>query len=666
MKRRPIRVLNDKGRPYVIINRKRVYIEKNNKILLRKIKYEPYYIKNKRTPLVQKPMLRNSFQQRIGKITRQPNVSQKTRQLIADLEKKLSDASAALKRAETEQQKQQLEAKKKENEDSIAALKKAEEERNKAKSGKAPKAIMPGDSKIPKEIRKYIESQYGYTETTINDTETGKKVVVLVPQEYQEQLEDIQKKLNQSFLQFIEDAKEKNKILKSKDIDIAEKTKEAASLTKKIEDFAVLLEDRENELRKQKDALDSQGLEMSRLQRAFNDLERKKTELQDIVDTLAMTLESLNISKTKLEKERDLLKKDIEDEHRKYELEKEGRKEAEDKGNDRLKRIVMNSYGVQYKTIENMGYTDLASRLIEIKDDERFNPETKDYLDKMSRFYNRGRMPSGKEYNKERLLRIIKQVTNNTDPDKVTYNQALEYSNFFDLVLDTKPDQSIIPVEDRGIDDEESKESLNISHIDPVSKIIASQFKPSVRSSLNQSAILDFGEELLSEEKEKSETKGEGKGVTVGDLDSILNVLPGYQGIFTFNRIKDIEFKEPLISFVILLEDYYKKGVNHYVAMFIDFDEKECNYYNSFGDPAPDKLKKYFNVQFDKMQLPFMMKWKDNRIANQGASDLCALFCAWFLYQRYFGFSFKEATDWVNIKDNEKRLSNARIHFDFV
>lgn len=188
--------------------------------------------------------------------------------------------------------------------------------------------------------------------------------------------------------------------------------------------------------------------------------------------------------------------------------------------------------------------------------------------------------------------------------------------------------------------------------------------------------INKFAEESREEDEEeiKSEEKIEGsgsdkEGLSDEQIDSIMSQFPNYYGCLSNDNIMEtlekIKIEDPHQFYLLYLKKN-KGKVGHWIAIFCDFDEMEINYYDSFGETADTYLKNKFKILFTGMKIENLMKWKDNHIVQQGDSDLCGIYCMWFIIQRIFGFSFKQATDWKDIDANEKRFSLAKINFHFI
>jgi hypothetical protein len=134
----------------------------------------------------------------------------------------------------------------------------------------------------------------------------------------------------------------------------------------------------------------------------------------------------------------------------------------------------------------------------------------------------------------------------------------------------------------------------------------------------------------------------------------------GYLGTFSYDEVADIsKLVNPsmkTVSFIYNTDKSTGKG-KHWRAVFIKLNDS-VEHYDSYGDdPTP-----YFNVMIkkviDKMKPKMMMKYKINRIQEQGSitSSDCGYFCMAFLMDRYNNIPFKECTGYSNVMKSAKKI----------
>ena len=96
----------------------------------------------------------------------------------------------------------------------------------------------------------------------------------------------------------------------------------------------------------------------------------------------------------------------------------------------------------------------------------------------------------------------------------------------------------------------------------------------------------------------------------------------------------------------------------HWRAIFIDLDgDKSIDHYDSFGMEAEPDIQEQVASLLKSFDLPYYLKWKDNRIVNQRAnSSNCGWFCIQFLTDRAEGKPFIDATGYSAVDKSEKAL----------
>jgi hypothetical protein len=167
--------------------------------------------------------------------------------------------------------------------------------------------------------------------------------------------------------------------------------------------------------------------------------------------------------------------------------------------------------------------------------------------------------------------------------------------------------------------------------------------------------------------------ESQGKGIAIYQVEEVLQGLPYFLGVLTLDsintKLQEVKkFQTPIFSFIFFYENYLNNKINHYTSVFCDLvNYKEICYYDSYGNNIQPKLYEILKNFIDGLKLPYMLKYKENHIKNQSeTSDTCSLFAMFYIYQRYFGFSHKEATNFTNIEENEKRMYYAKVNFGFV
>ena len=137
------------------------------------------------------------------------------------------------------------------------------------------------------------------------------------------------------------------------------------------------------------------------------------------------------------------------------------------------------------------------------------------------------------------------------------------------------------------------------------------------------------------------------KTIALDEFNSIINYIKKHKDqknySFIFNTIKRTNYKEP----------------GHWIGVYISKQDKSFEYFNPFGEyPNGTILKEIKKLMYYIQTLfPYLLKFKVNRVKQEGdLSTYCGLYCIKFLLSRSSGISFKDATNFPKIKQNEKTM----------
>lgn len=166
-----------------------------------------------------------------------------------------------------------------------------------------------------------------------------------------------------------------------------------------------------------------------------------------------------------------------------------------------------------------------------------------------------------------------------------------------------------------------------------------------------------------------------GIGLTGEQLNTILHSLPGFMGVYNKNTIFDInKVKTPIFSLIYFYENYLNGGTNHWTSIygsFVQLDERpneyNIEYYDSYGGEPQEGIKQQMikamrNTVKNSNPILFKINKVDNQMVN---TSNCGIFACWFLVQRTFGITFKDATGFKNLTKNQKQTMQARINFKY-
>jgi len=160
--------------------------------------------------------------------------------------------------------------------------------------------------------------------------------------------------------------------------------------------------------------------------------------------------------------------------------------------------------------------------------------------------------------------------------------------------------------------------------------------------------------------------KGNGKGSLMTGLyndqiDDMLRHEPKYFGCISRDEIHKLQLDDNgKYGFVYNTVPSNKPTIydGHWRAIYIDLDDgKSIDHYDSFGEPAEEDIQNQIGTLLKPFNLPYYLKWKDNKIVNQRSnSSNCGFFCVNFLQDRFEGKRFVDSTGYSNANKAEKDL----------
>lgn len=200
----------------------------------------------------------------------------------------------------------------------------------------------------------------------------------------------------------------------------------------------------------------------------------------------------------------------------------------------------------------------------------------------------------------------------------------------------------------------------------------------------NGSFIRDFIQNYVSDKSKKLESakyqtqsyervlrellkKGSGNGPLMAGLyndqiDDMLKNEPLYSGCCSRDEIHKLNLNDGIGGFVYntVPSDKPTTYDGHWRAIYIDVDgDKSIDHYDSFGEPAEQDIQEQVKKLLEPYNLPYYLKWKDNKIVNQRSnSSNCGFFCVNFLQDRFDGIPFVDSTGFSNVMKAEKMIKN--------
>lgn len=162
---------------------------------------------------------------------------------------------------------------------------------------------------------------------------------------------------------------------------------------------------------------------------------------------------------------------------------------------------------------------------------------------------------------------------------------------------------------------------------------------------------------IKTKKGKKGHEEAKGDGMYDYELDEIMAKYKpdGYLGCFTLDSMKKINpGNKKKISF-------FLNHNEHWCAVYIDAkDDLSVEYFNPFSGNPPSGFKESVGQILEKMKPEVYLKYKINGIPQQKvSSDSCGAIAARFLMDRYEGKTFKQATNYT-IEKSEKLADKLR------
>lgn len=160
-------------------------------------------------------------------------------------------------------------------------------------------------------------------------------------------------------------------------------------------------------------------------------------------------------------------------------------------------------------------------------------------------------------------------------------------------------------------------------------------------------------------------TGGRWKWLSTMDINYVLKQYEKFDDSFYFLGAQPSDFLEISKNEVIFPRQKRKIGLvlnwdthdrsgSHWVAIFIDMDNKTIDYFDSTGD-SPKENKHITSVlQFFKKQIPGSKIMINKKVHQKGNTE-CGVYSIYFIIQRILGNDFKSITDHI-IHDNDMNL----------
>ena len=97
---------------------------------------------------------------------------------------------------------------------------------------------------------------------------------------------------------------------------------------------------------------------------------------------------------------------------------------------------------------------------------------------------------------------------------------------------------------------------------------------------------------------------------------------------------------------------------SHWVAVFLDLEKRVFEFFDSYGDSAPQEVKDFFHALDRRSKKGW--SYRENKTSHQQKDSECGVYSIHFLVRRLSGVPFKRATEDV-IRDAE--MNQMRRHY---
>lgn len=165
-----------------------------------------------------------------------------------------------------------------------------------------------------------------------------------------------------------------------------------------------------------------------------------------------------------------------------------------------------------------------------------------------------------------------------------------------------------------------------------------------------------------------------GQGNVIGGNDGlfgteIVQILKERAGVYIpvvpIDHISKLIVDKKKDQYFIFNTDKSNKPGKHWIAVYISPQKyKSIEYYDSLGNEPPPLFMKEIKIVTDRLNLPYYLKFKINRIRRQKLTTrTCGYFSVKFILDRMRGLKFKETT---GFKDEEGKIRQFRSKWGYV
>lgn len=270
-----------------------------------------------------------------------------------------------------------------------------------------------------------------------------------------------------------------------------------------------------------------------------------------------------------------------------------------------------------------------------------------------------------KNYESMTMKNLYEIAQSKEIPGRSSYKKKEFKTQLINLIKQHDAKKNIQPTNLNKKFDKEDIELANKEIID-TNQAIANSFNPPVDT--NTEDVLNEGEDETEdgEVRQDGNGYGENEGLYNDELAKILKdktkkFVPVISADEIPSLIKYIKRPKGRYCFISNTSKSTEEG-RHWVAVCIDFDNAEIDYYDSFADLPNKTFLRDLHELIGEFEPEVYFKLKTNKVADQSKrSKNCGWFASWFVIQMLKGSSFAKASGFKNnITKSEAQMNSFR------
>jgi hypothetical protein len=157
------------------------------------------------------------------------------------------------------------------------------------------------------------------------------------------------------------------------------------------------------------------------------------------------------------------------------------------------------------------------------------------------------------------------------------------------------------------------------------------------------------------------------EGLSGEEIEEMMSKHEEFGGVYALDEVHEAPFNLDENMGIIINLDTSDLPGSHWVALWMDNDEKSWDYYDSYGEDPPVMLMEQIQDIMINLAPEMYYKFRINRVVQQRSnSDTCGFFAMRFLLDRMEGIPYKECTGWSAVMKNERDIKKFKEKFGYV